>query len=158
MGNEPGNHGSRSAGREAARPVAAMARACTDRWPCRCAGRRVPETSALLVAEPGELQVEAALQPLAGRLADGAAVVKAGKLGVLGGIEIAAQIPLGQAIRLRSTAAVSVRADAPDAGLQAGADPVDHGIWGGVTAGELIKPGQGRLGQAQLGDGFLMAG
>jgi hypothetical protein len=41
-----------------------------------------------VLAEPGGFQVQAALQPLAGGLADGAIVVEAGKLGVLGSIEI----------------------------------------------------------------------
>ena len=39
--------------------------------------RSGPAASALLVAEPGGLQVQAALQPLAGGMADGAVVVEA---------------------------------------------------------------------------------
>jgi hypothetical protein len=46
----------------------------------------------------------------------------------------------------------------PDAGLQAGAGPVDHGARGGRTADQLVEPGQGRLGQPQPGGGFLVAG
>jgi hypothetical protein len=45
----------------------------------------------------------------------------------------------------------------PDPDLQAGAGPVDHVIGGAVTGGELVEPGQGRLGQAQPGHGLLMA-
>lgn len=53
------------------------------------------------LAEPGGLQVQAALQLLAGGLADGAVVVQAAQFGVLGGIEVTAQFPVGQAIRPR---------------------------------------------------------
>jgi len=42
----------------------------------------------VLVAEPGGLQVEAALQPLAGRRADGAVLVEPGEFGVLRADEI----------------------------------------------------------------------
>jgi len=70
----------------------------------------------VLLAEPGGLQVQAALQLLAGGLADGAVVVEAGKFGVLGGIEVAAQLPVGQAVRLGRAAPV-------DAGPGAGGRP-----------------------------------
>jgi hypothetical protein len=54
-----------------------------------------------LLAELGGLQVQAALQPLAGGLADGAVVVEAGEFSVLGGVEVAAQLPVGQEVRGR---------------------------------------------------------
>ena len=49
-----------------------------------------------LLAEPGGFQVQVVLQLLAGGLVDGAVVVEAGEFGVLGGIEVAAQFPVGQ--------------------------------------------------------------
>jgi hypothetical protein len=42
-------------------------------------------------------------------------------------------------------------------GLQAGAGPVDHVIGGAFPGGELVEPGQGRLGQAQSRYGLLVA-
>ena len=85
-------------------------------------------------------------------------VVEAGEFGVLGADEVAAQFPFGQAIRPGRPGAVGAGAGLPDAGLQAGAGPVDHRVGGGVVAGEFVEPGQGRLGQAQPGHGFLVAG
>ena len=70
----------------------------------------------LLVAEPRGFQVQTALQPLAGGLADGAVVVEAGEFGVLGGIQVAAQFPVGQAVRFGRAAPV-------DAGPGAGGRP-----------------------------------
>lgn len=73
----------------------------TSAWPAGVSAWRArsgPAASALLVAEPGGLQVQAALQPLAGGMADGAVVVEAGEFGVLGGVEVAAQFPVGRAV------------------------------------------------------------
>ncbi len=109
------------------------------------------------LAEPGGLQVQAALKLLAGGLADGAVVVEPGEFGVLGGIEVTAQFPVGQAVRFRCLGAVDAGAGAPDPGLQAGPGPVDHVIGSAVAGRELIEPGQGRLGQAQPGHGLFMA-
>jgi hypothetical protein len=115
-----------------------------------------PATSVLVVAEPGRFQVQPALQPQAGGLADGAVVVQPGEFGVLGGVQRASQVPVGQAARLRRLVAVDQGAGAPDPGLQAGPGPVDRVISGAVIVGEFIQPGQRRLGQAQPGDGLLM--
>jgi hypothetical protein len=65
------------------------------------------------LAEPGGLQVQAALKLLAGGLADGAVVVEPGEFGVLGGIEVTAQFPVGQAVRFRCLGAVDAGAGAP---------------------------------------------
>ena len=37
----------------------------------------------------------------------------------------------------------------PDAGVQPGANPVDHGVWGGVAVCELVEPGEACLGQPE---------
>jgi len=58
------------------------------------------------LAEPGGLQVQAALKLLAGGLAGGAVVVQAGQLGVLRGVKVAEQFPVGQAVRRRRPAPV----------------------------------------------------
>ena len=70
------------------------------------------------LAEPGGLQVQAALQLLAGGLADGAVVVEAGEFGVLGGIEVAAQFPVGQAVLFWCLASVDAGAGVPLEGLE----------------------------------------
>ena len=57
--------------------------------------------SVLVVAEPGGFQVQAALQPQSGGLADGAVVVQPGQFGVLGGVQGASQLPVGQPVRFR---------------------------------------------------------
>src|SRR5882724_2430948 len=59
-------------------------------WPqpdTLAASRRGPATSVMLVAEPGRFQVQPALQPQAGGLADGPVVVQPGEFGVLGGVQ-----------------------------------------------------------------------
>jgi hypothetical protein len=111
----------------------------------------------LLVAEPGGLQVQTALQPLAGGLADGAVVVQPGEFGMLGGVQGAAQVPVGQLARFGWLVAVDPGAGTPDPGLQAGPGPVDRVVGGAVGVGELVQPGQGRLSQAQPGHGLLVA-
>src|SRR5579871_4285033 len=111
-----------------------------------CCGDLGTAVSAWL-AEPGGLQIQAALKLLAGGLADGAVVVEAGQFGVLGSVEFAAQVPVGQAVRFRCLGAVDARAGTPDPGLQAGPGAVDHVIGSAVAGGELIEPGQRRLGQ-----------
>jgi hypothetical protein len=95
----------------------------------------------LLVAEPGGLQVQTALQPLAGGLADGAVVVQPGEFGMLGGVQGAAQVPVGQAVRLRWLVAVDPGAGASDPRLQAGPGPVDRVVGGAVGVGELVQAG-----------------
>jgi hypothetical protein len=105
----------------------------------------------LLVAEPGGLQVQTALQPLAGGLADGAVVVQPGEFGMLGGVQGAAQVPVGQLARFGWLVAVDPGTGAPDPGLQGGPGPVDRVIGGPVISstgivGEFIQPGQRRLG------------
>src|SRR5690242_20843373 len=77
----------------------------------------------MLVAEPGRFQVQPALQPQAGGLADGPVVVQPGEFGVLGGVQGASQVTVGQATRLRRLVAVDPGAGAPDPGLQAGPGP-----------------------------------
>ena len=121
------------------------------------ARRHVLVASVLLVAEPGGLQIEAALQPLVGCCADGPVFVEPGELGVLRADEVAAQFPFGQAAWFRRRGAVDAVAGVRDAGLQVAADPVDHGVGGAITARHLLEPGEGRLSQAQPGEGFLVA-
>ena len=75
---------------------------------------------------------------------------------MLGGVQSAAQLPVGQPVRLRCLVAVDPGPGAPDPGLQAGPGPVDRVIGGAVAVGELVEPGQGRLGQAQPGYGLLV--
>ena len=88
------------------------------------------------------IQVKVALQLLAGCCADGAVLVEPGEFGVLRADEVAAQFPFGQATWLRRRSTVGAGAAVPDAGLQADADPVDHGVWDGLAVGELVEPGQ----------------
>jgi len=59
--------------------------------------------------------------------------------------------------RLRHTGPVDAGAGVPEPHLQAGAGPVDHVIGGAVPGGDLVEPGQGRLGQVQPGHGCLAA-
>ena len=94
--------------------------------------------SVLLVAEPGGFQVQAALQSLAGGLADCAVVVQPGEFGVLRDVKGAAQVAVGQAVRFGRLGAVDPGAGAPDPGLQAGPGPVDRVIGGAVT----VQPSQ----------------
>ena len=89
----------------------------------------------LVVGEPGGFQVKAALQLLPGGRSDGAVVVQAGEFGVLGGVQGATQLPVGQAVRLRYLGPVDPAAGAPDPGLQAGPGPVDRVIGLAVTVG-----------------------
>jgi len=87
----------------------------------------------LLVAEPGRFQVQPALQPQAGGLADGPVVVQPGEFGVLGGVRGPAQVPVAQAARLRRLAAADPGAGPPDPGLQARPGPIDRVISGPGT-------------------------
>jgi len=112
--------------------------------------------SLLLVAEPGGRQIQAALQPLPDGLADGAVVIQAGRLSVLGGVQGASQLPVGHPVRLQRPGPVDPGPRAPDPGLQAGPGPVNRVIGRGATVSELAQAGQGRLGQPQPGDGLLM--
>jgi hypothetical protein len=50
----------------------------------------------LVVGEPGGFQVQAALQLLPGGRSDAAVVVQAAEFGVLGGVQGATQLPVGQ--------------------------------------------------------------
>jgi len=99
---------------------------------------RQPGGSAVIVAQPGGLQVQAALQALPGGLADGGLVVEAAQLGVLGGVQGAAQLPVGQAARLRGLMVVDAGAGAPDPGLQGGPGPVDRVVGGGAFLVQLV--------------------
>src|ERR1700759_2431124 len=99
---------------------------------------RLGLVSVMLVAEPGRFQVQPALQPQAGGLANGAVVVPPREFGVLGGVPGASQVPVGQAARLRRLVAADPGAGAPDPGLQAGPGPVDRVIGGAVVVGEFI--------------------
>jgi len=79
----------------------------------------VPRASVLVVAQPVGFKVQAALQPLAGRLPDGAGLIQAGQFGVLGGVQGTAQLPVRQPVRFRCLVAVDPGETAPDPGLQA---------------------------------------
>jgi hypothetical protein len=85
--------------------------------------------------KPGDLQVQAPLQPPSGGRADRAGFEEPGQLGVLGRDEIAQQLPLGQGPRFGIWALVQAGAGVADARLQAGAEPVDQRIGGGAAFG-----------------------
>ena len=75
---------------------------------------------------------------------DGLAIgftVPASAFGVLGSVQGASQVPIGQAARLRRLVAVDPSAGAPDPGLQAGPGPVNRVISGAVVVGEFVQPG-----------------
>lgn len=77
---------------------------------------------------------------------------------VPGADQVAAQFPLGQAVRFGSVAAVDPGAGAADAGLPAGADAADRGVRGGVFSSEFVEPGQGGFREPQPGRGFPRGG
>src|SRR6516165_4939475 len=93
--------------------------------PCRCL--------LLTFGEPGGFQIEVALQAPAGGGADGAGVVEPGQFGGLGGDEIAAQFPLGKGGSRGAGTVVHTGPGGADAGLQAGAEPVDQLVRGGAV-------------------------
>ena len=102
------------------------------------AGRGSGPPLPLPFGKPGDLQVQAALKPLPGGHTDRAGLEEPGQLGVLGGDEIAAQLPLGQGSRLGIQVLVQAGTGGPDAGLQAGAEPVDHRVRSGTAVGQLL--------------------
>ncbi len=67
------------------------------------------------------------------------------------------RLPVG-VFRGRRGFRVQVGTGGPDPGLQAGPEPVDHGVGDLLFPGHLVQAGQPRFRKAQPGDGLLVAG
>src|SRR5215831_18146745 len=104
----------------------------------------VPLRLLLPFGKPGGFQVQVPLQSPTGGGANGAGVVEPGQLGAFGRDEIAAQLPLGHGCSRGIGIGIHAGTGGPDAGLQAGADPVDYLIRGGPVVSQLVQAGQAR--------------
>src|ERR1700759_163798 len=113
--------------------------------------------SAVIVAQPGGLEVQAALQALPGGLADSGVLVEAGQFGVLGGVQGPAQLPVGQLSRFRGLVVIDAGPGPLYPALQDGPGAVDRVVSRAVLLGQFVQPGQGSLRQAQPGGGLFLA-
>jgi len=117
----------------------------------------VPSASVLVAAEPGGFQVQAALQPLAGWLPDGADLIQAGQFGAARRRSGHGAAPVRQPVRFRCLVAVDPGEGVPIPACRPGPGPVDRVIGGAVALGGLVQRGQRNPGQPQPGHGLLVA-